>query len=398
MKNLRLFLFILAVGVFGILNTEMGVIGILPAILEQFGVTISKAGLLVSLFALVVAVAGPTMPLLFSRFNRKSVMLFVLAVFAVANLISAWTTSFTVLLLARIIPAFFHPVYCSLAFAAAADAAPAGQGPDAVGKVMIGTAAGMVVGVPVSNFLAATFSLTASLLFFAAVTAVAFVATVLWIPSMPVQHVPTYGSQLGVLKKPVVWQAILAVIFMNGSVFGVFSYLADYLNRVTQLDGSLVSLLLMVYGLANVIGSYFSGRIIIRWPIASVQAFPFVILGIYAFFMLAGTQVMLTAVLILIWGITGGINANMNQYWLTTAIPEAKAFANGLFLTAANIGTMAAAMLCGWLIDHTGTASVVWGGMAFACVSAVCIFWRTANAAYRTNILLEGGTSHAQER
>ena len=182
------------------------------------------------------------------------------------------------------------------------------------------------------------------------------------------------------------------------AVSRVFSYLADYLNRVTQLDGSLVSLLLMVYGLANVIGSYFSGRIIIRWPIASVQAFPFVILGIYAFFMLAGTQVMLTAVLILIWGITGGINANMNQYWLTTAIPEAKAFANGLFLTAANIGTMAAAMLCGWLIAHTGTASVVWGGMAFACVSAVCIFWRTANAAYRTNILLEGGTSHAQER
>ena len=98
MKNLRLFLFILAVGVFGILNTEMGVIGILPAISEQFGVTISKAGLLVSLFALVVAVAGPTMPLLFSRFNRKSVMLFVLAVFAVANLISALLNQLLVLI------------------------------------------------------------------------------------------------------------------------------------------------------------------------------------------------------------------------------------------------------------------------------------------------------------
>ena len=59
---------------------------------------------------------------------------------------------FAVLLAARIIPAFFHPVYCSLAFAAAAQEAPAGEGPKAVGKVMIGTAAGMVVGVPVSNF------------------------------------------------------------------------------------------------------------------------------------------------------------------------------------------------------------------------------------------------------
>lgn len=396
MKQLRVFLFILAVGVFGILNTEMGVIGILPAISEAFGVTVSKAGLLVSLFALVVAGAGPTMPLLFSRFNRKYVMLFALAVFVIANLISAFTTSFDVLLAARIIPAFFHPVYCSLAFAAAADAAPPGEGPDAVGKVMIGTAAGMVVGVPVSNFLASAFSLEASLVFSAAVTALAFVATVFWIPSMPVAHAPGYGSQLSVLKKPVVWQALLAVVFMNGSVFGVFSYLADYLGRVTMLDGAMVSALLFVYGIANVIGSYFSGRIIIRWPVSSVQAFPFVILAIYAVMLFAGHSAILMPALILFWGIAGGVNANMNQYWLTTAAPEAKAFANGLFLTAANIGTMAASMFCGFLIDRAGTASIVWGGMAFAVISAFCIFWRTANSESRF-ALLQGGVVNENE-
>ena len=365
MKQLRVFLFILAVGVFGILNTEMGVIGILPAISEAFGVTVSKAGLLVSLFALVVAGAGPTMPLLFSRFNRKYVMLFVLAVFVISNLISAFTTSFDVLLAARIIPAFFHPVYCSLAFAAAADAAPPGEGPDAVGKVMIGTAAGMVVGVPVSNFLASAFSLEASLVFSAAVTA--------WLRGDGVLDSFDAGGACTGIWKPAFcteetcrMAALLAVVFMNGSVFGVFSYLADYLGRVTMLDGAMVSALLFVYGIANVIGSYFSGRIIIRWPVSSVQAFPFVILAIYAVMLFAGHSAILMPALILFWGIAGGVNANMNQYWLTTAAPEAKAFANGLFLTAANIGTMAASMFCGFLIDRAGTASIVWGGMAFA--------------------------------
>ncbi len=391
MKNLRLFLFILAIGVFGILNTEMGVIGILPAVAERFSVPISQAGLLVSLFALVVAGAGPVMPLLFSRFNRKTVMLFVLGLFAVCNLLSAFTDSFAVLLAARIIPAFFHPVYCSLAFAAAAQEAPAGEGPKAVGKVMIGTAAGMVVGVPVSNFLAAQFSLEASLLFFAAVTALAFLATLLWVPSLPVHQVLSYGSQLAVLKKPVVWQAILAVVFMNGAVFGVFSYLADYLDRVTGLNPQNVSLLLLLYGMANVVGSYISGGLLIRFPRSSVQAFPFVLAALYGLLSLAGTSASFTALVILLWGILGGINANMNQYWLTTAAPEAAAFANGLFLTAANLGTMAASLLCGQLIDRYGTSFVLSGGVFFAAVSALFIFWRTSQSGTPISVLQKGG-------
>ena len=194
MKSNKLFLFILATGVFGILNTEMGMIGILPYMAEHFDVTISEAGLLISLFALVVAIAGPTMPLVFSRFNRRTVMLLVLGIFVIGNLVAAWTTDFTIALLARVIPAFFHPVYCSLAFAAAAASTTPERAPDAVGKVMVGVAAGMVIGVPVSSWIATNFSLESALLFFAAVTALAFIATLLWVPSMPVKERLSYGG------------------------------------------------------------------------------------------------------------------------------------------------------------------------------------------------------------
>lgn len=71
MKENKLLIFILTMGVFGILNTEMGVIGLLPSIADHFHVSIQKAGLTVSLFALAIAVSGPTMPLLFSGINRK---------------------------------------------------------------------------------------------------------------------------------------------------------------------------------------------------------------------------------------------------------------------------------------------------------------------------------------
>lgn len=121
MKNSKcLLIFILAVGVFGILNTEMGVIGILPALADHFNVSVPTAGLMVSLFALAIAIAGPTLPLVFSRINRKKVMLLVLAIFIIGNIISIFTTNFTVALIARVIPGFFHPVYVSMALSVAA--------------------------------------------------------------------------------------------------------------------------------------------------------------------------------------------------------------------------------------------------------------------------------------
>lgn len=236
MQNETRFLLILATGVFGILTTEMGMIGILPYMAEHFRVTISEAGLLVSLFALIVAIAGPTMPLVFSRFNRKTVMLAVLAIFVGGNLIAAYTTDFT----------------------------------------------------------------------------------------------------------------------------------------VAQIPATFISPLLFAYGAANVVGSYLSGRLLMWNALTAIRAFPVVLSLLYVFLYFAG-DVRLIALLILLWGLVGGVNANMNQFWITRAAPEAKTFANGLFLTAANVGTMLGTMLGGWIIAAFGMDAVVFGGIAFAAASLLCL-------------------------
>ena len=139
-------LLVLTLGVFSIINTEMGVVGILPMVSVRYGVEISAAGLLVSLFALAVAGSGPILPLLFSRFRRKAVMLAVLGVFTACNVVSAFAESFPVLLTARILPAFFQPVYVSMAFSLAAASVEPARAPKAVAKVMMGVSAGMVLG------------------------------------------------------------------------------------------------------------------------------------------------------------------------------------------------------------------------------------------------------------
>ena len=373
MDKKTLLIFILMTGVFGILNTEMGFIGILPYIAERYGVTVVHAGLLISLFALGVAVAGPTMPLFCSRFNRKYLMLFTLGLFTICNIVSVFAQNFDLLLAARVLPAFFHPVYCSMAFTVAAALAKPGEAPKAVAKINIGVSAGMVVGVPISNFLAEQFSLAASMSFFAAVTAAAFLATLFFVPSMPVKNPLTYGSQLSVLKKPTLWASIVAVIFLNGSIFGVFNYLADYLSSVSALMPTLVSVMLFVYGVCNIFGSMLAGNLLTARPFQTVKLFPFAVAALYLLLFYGSGTPPIMVLLIVIWGLLGGINANINQFWISRAAPEAPDFANGLFLTAANLGCVFGTAFGGVLIDSFGMAYVVFCGVIFSAAAAIVL-------------------------
>ncbi|SFC67848.1 Predicted arabinose efflux permease, MFS family [Bacillus sp. OV322] len=364
-KPNTLLIFILTIGVFGILNTEMGVIGILPAIADHFHVSISKAGLLVSLFSLVVAISGPSMPLLFSGIERKRVMLLTLGVFLMGNIVSIFTSSFTVLLAARIIPAFFHPIYCSLAFTAAADSVSKEKAPKAVSNVFIGVSAGMVVGVPIVSLLNNTVSFDMAMAFFAIVNALVFIATLLIVPVMPIKEVLTYGEQLSVLKKVNTWLSIAAVVFLNSAIFGVYSYFAEYLQTVTKMSSNIISFMLFVYGAANIIGNILAGKLLTKSAIVSVTAFPFVLGAIYIILFFTGQFTMPMAIITLIWGILAGLGSNINQYWITSAAPEAPDFANGLFLSSCNIGTTIGA-----------AAAVVLAGLLSLVLAAVFVLLR----------------------
>ncbi|MBT2616353.1 MULTISPECIES: MFS transporter [unclassified Bacillus (in: firmicutes)] len=375
-KQNNLLIFILTIGVFGIINTEMGVIGILPTIADHFHVNISKAGLLVSLFALAVAVSGPTMPLLFSGMNRKKVMLLVLGVFVLGNIISIFTTNFTLALVARIVPAFFHPIYCSLAFTVAADSVSKEEAPKAVSKVFIGVSAGMVVGVPIVSFIANAVSVEMAMAFFAIVNTIVFLATLIFVPSMPVEEKLSYGAQLSVLKKSITWLSIVAVILLNSAVFGVYSYLTEYLKTVTNMSSNTISLMLLIYGGANIIGNIAAGKLLTKNANKSVVIFPFALGAVYIILFLFGQFTIPMAILTLIWGILAGIGGNINQYWIMSSAPESPDFANGLFLTAVNLGTTIGAAAGGLFISELGTQYVIFVGLLSLLLSSVMIFLR----------------------
>ena len=371
-----LMVFILTLGVFGIINTEMGVVGILPLIAENFRVSVPDAGWTVSVFAIVVAFSGPIMPLLFSGLNRKTAMLLALGIFVAGNIISMLTTNFTVLLLARALPAFFHPVYVSMAFTVAAASVSKEEAPKAVAKVFIGVSAGMVLGVPVTSFITSQTSFSLAMLFFAAVNALVFLATIFFMPSMPVKERLSYGQQLRVLKKAITWHSIMAVTFINGAVFGLFSFMSDYLGRITGQGFKMISLALFIYGAANIVGNIMAGKLLSKDAGTTIKAIPFALGVGYLLFYFLGESSLAMMLIILALGILAGIAANNNQYMLTDAAPEAPDFANGLFLTSTNLGTAVGTAFCGLFISSMGTRYVVIGTMVFLAAGIISVFLR----------------------
>lgn len=384
-----LLVFILTVGVFGIINTEMGVIGILPLIAETFHVTVPEAGWTVSIFALVVALSAPVTPLLFSGVNRKKVMLLALGVFTLSNIISMLTSNFTVLLIARALPAFLHPVYVSMAFTVAAASVSKEKAPKAVAKVFIGVSAGMVLGVPVTSYIASEVSFTMGMAFFTVVNALVFIATILFVPSMPVKEKLSYGEQLGVLKKKITWYSVIAVTLINGALFGFFSYMSDYLKTVTEVSYNVISSMLLIYGLANIAGNVIAGKQLAMNPVRSMVLIPFVLFVSYVCLYFLGEWIIAMAAIILLLGVLAGYAQNTMQYMITDAAPEAPDFANGLYLLSANLGTTIGAAVCGLFITYSGTRYSVFGSLLFLVASVVFVALRVRAKQSRRQVKLE---------
>lgn len=386
--NNRLLL-ILTLGVFGILNTEMGVVGIVPIIAEHFNISVPDAGWMISLFALVIASTAPLVPLFFSQINRKITMVLALSVFVISNIVSIFADSYAIQLVFRAIPAIFHPVYITIAFTTAAASVKQEDIPKAVARLFVGVSAGMVLGVPVTSFIADEWGFSMAMVFFTAVNISVLLATLLFIPSMPVNNKLTYGKQLGVLKKPVLWISVIAAILMNAVMFGFYSYLSDYLHSVTLLSFKIISVLLFAYGMTNIIGNVLAGRLLSRKPHSTLIMMPILLVGLYILLFVLGTYAFAITVILLLLGLCVGIANNGNQFMVSTSAPDAPEFANGLFLTAANLGTTLGTFVCGLIISGWGIQYTVLGAALFAALGFIGIVIRNrafiiTNTAKRT--------------
>ncbi|MFJ7890298.1 MFS transporter [Lysinibacillus xylanilyticus] len=368
-----LLIFILAVGVFGIITTEMSIVGVLPQIARKFEISTAQSGLLVSIFALVVAISGPFLILLVSGINRKLLLLTTIFIFAISNIFYAYTTHFEVMLIFRIIPAALHPLFFSIALVTAANLVPPEKSGRAVSKVFLGVTVGFALGVPLTSYFAEQFSLEIAFLFGAIVNAVAFIGILILLPSMPVKEKMSFGKQVGILRKTELWLNIGTVIFIFAAMFSVYSYFAEYLAKVTHMNGSSISIMLLIFGVIMIFGNFLFGFLLQKNMLKTVILFPVLYLFVYLFVYYLGSYFVPMIFMVFIWGIVHSGGLIVSQAWLISEAKEAPEFGNSLFVSFSNLGITLGTSFGGWYISQLGIQQLIWSGFIFSLLSLVLI-------------------------
>jgi len=368
-----LLLLALSVAVFGVITTEIAIIGLLPKLVSQLHVTPTQVGFLVSIYAIIVAVTGPFITLMLSGFNKKTVLLSILVVFIVSNLIYATTDVFNLMLVFRILPALAHAVFFAVALVVAANSVPKEKAAGAAAKVFAGVAIGLVLGVPLSSLIAEHFSLSAAFYFGAAACVLAFLRVLFLMPSMPTLHKVSFASQLSVLRNGKLWLTISTVTLIFAAMFSSFSYVADYLSRVTHLNNNYISAMLILFGVCGFAGNFVFSSFLQKNVVKTTLVYPLLFTLLLLLVWFFGFSPLVMCLLTVFWGAFHSSGLVVSQTWLMREASEAPEFANSLYMSFSNLGITLGSLTGGWFIARLGTHSVVLSSVIFTLLAFVSI-------------------------
>lgn len=354
-------LYILAFGVFAVITTEFGVIGVLPVLAKEFRVSIDKAGWLLSGFALTVALSGLFVSMLTSKINRKTMLLFVLGTFIVSNVLSAFSSSFTLLLISRILPAFFYPVFWSIVITMAYRLSVPEQSAKAIAIIGSGLSIATVAGVPIATYFAALFDWKASFLVSAVINLAAFIALLVYVPTLPAKEKMPVSGHVSILRQPYVWVNYLYVLLLVAGMFSTYSYLAQYFTKITKMSATQVSVMLFLFGGAGIAGNWVTGKILSKSLDRTIRFYPVVLILIEILVYFCGGLFAVMIAMIVLWGFvhTGGFLVGNVRGALN--VPSASLeFVNSLLPSVFNFGILFGTFLGGEIIKQYGTRQMIW--------------------------------------
>ena len=379
-KRMHAGVWALAVTAFAIGIAEFIVVGILPAIAGDLGVPLARAGGLVGLYALALAVGTPVAVLVLARLPRKPVLLALIAIFLIGNLLSALSTSYATLLIGRIVTAVAHGSFFAIGATVAARLAREGQSSRAIALMFAGLTLAMVIGVPLGSLIGNAFGWRLPFYAVALMAILAFCATILWVPVLPATTVSKGWTQLAALTKMPILAMMSITVLSFGASFGAFTFITPILTNITGFTSPTSSLLLVIFGVATLVGNLAGGRL------AASQGWWFAlrIMSVALLIILVALALLVTyklpmIFLLFVWGILAfGISPGLQAGMLDTAerwSPRSVDFASALNISAFNLGITLGETLGSSMVAHDRMALTPWSGVVLVVLAQIPLIW-----------------------
>lgn len=382
-KRSTLALLALAISAFAIGTTEFISVGLLPLISDDLHISLTTAGLTVTLYALGVTFGAPALTSLTTAVSRKTLLLALMLLFIAGNSLAAAAGGISILLVARIISALAHGLFMSIASTIAADLVTEDRRASAISIMFTGLTVATVTGVPLGTFLGQQLGWRAAFIAIAAVGLIALAANLLLIPAALRKGTRTpLRDQVKLVTNGRLLLAFAITALGYGGTFVVFTYLSPLLHEISGFQEQTVAVILLVYGIAIAIGNVIGGKAANRKPLNALFymfAFQAVVLLVLTF-----TAPFKAAALITIFFM--GLLAFMNVPGLQVYVvmladrfaPSARDIASAVNIAAFNAGIAIGAYLGGLVTDHLGLIHTPWIGSIMVLGAVILTAWSRA--------------------
>ncbi|MFQ3544317.1 MFS transporter [Halobacillus rhizosphaerae] len=380
-KGNKLGLMALAISAFGIGTTEFVPVGLLSSIADDLTISITLAGLLISGYAIGVAVGAPILTALTSKMSRKSLLMSLMVLFIIGNSVAALSGSFGLLLTARIITAFSHGIFFSIGSTIAADLVPSHKRASAIAFMFTGLTVATVTGVPLGTFIGQSFGWRATFWGVAVLGIIGIIASALLVPKDLKEAPPAkFSEQLKIMKNGKLLLAFAITALGYGGTFVAFTYLTPLLEEVTGFSSKWVSVILLVYGLAVAAGNVIGGKASDKHHPLKALFWMFVLQAVIIFaltfaapFKIAGLAV------ITLMGLFAFMNVPALQILVVHLaekyVPSAVNVASALNIAAFNIGIAIGSFVGGIIVDHMGLIHTPWIGAVMVFGAILLTAW-----------------------
>jgi len=369
----------LAISAFGIGTTEFVIMGLLPEVAADFGVSIPSAGLLISGYALGVVVGAPLLTALASRVPRKTVLVALMGLFIAGNVLSAIAPSYGLLMTGRIVAALSHGAFFGVGSVVAASlVAPAKQA-SAIAMMFTGLTVANVLGVPAGTALGQAFGWRSTFWVVSVLGVIGAIGILTLVPHQRPDPGTGLRGELAVFRRPQVWLALAMTALGFAGVFASFTYIAPMMTEVAGFSTGAVTWLLVLFGGGLFVGNLLGGKAADRKLMPSLYVILTALAVVLGVFVFTAHSQLPAAITIALFGAAGFATVPPLQARVMAKAEGAPALASAANIAAFNLGNAGGAWLGGQAIESgLGYTAPNWigallatAGLAVAIVSGL---------------------------